>query len=154
MAPDIIVALLVSLLWGIDPVFHKIFLHKLSYKTVMAISSTFYFVFLIFFVVYNRKDIAKDAKLLNYKTLFFIGMTTLVTAFLANVMYFAILKNNKASIVSALIYSAPLFTVIFGYLFIKEHVSFVSLMGILLIVFGVICIAFGDNIRESYVKVD
>jgi len=52
-------------------------------------------------------------------------------------IYFYILKDHESSIISALIYTCPVFTVILSYLFLKERLTIYKLVGIVFVVFGV-----------------
>ena len=44
----------------------------------------------------------------------------MTTAFLANLLYLMVLKKNQSYIVSALIYSSPVFMFLIAWLFLKE----------------------------------
>jgi len=72
-------------------------------------------------------------------------MLPIFTVFLANVLYYNVLKNHESSIISALIYSSPVFTLIIAYLFLKERLDIYGLSGVLAIILGVILIAMNNE---------
>jgi len=146
----IILALVISFLWGMQPVIYKYLLHKFNGSTIMLLSSFIYFVavFITFFIIKNQDIIIKDIKKMNGKDLTVIICTSIFTAFLTNVIYFYILKDNESSIISALIYSSPVFTLIVSYLFLSEKLEAIGIIGILLGVAGVICISLNNNTKR------
>ena len=89
------------------------------------------------------------------KQVFLIAITVILGGFFANLLYFIILNKHESSVVSALIYSSPVFTLVLAMLFAKEKVSIVGIMGIILITLGVICIAFNEKRhgRDGFVDV-
>ena len=68
-----------------------------------------------------------------------------IVLFFGNIIYYYVLNDNNSSIVTALEGSAPLFTLIVAYYFLNEKVSFIGLIGILLIILGVVCISHNDR---------
>lgn len=56
-------------------------------------------------------------------------------------MYYYILKDHETSIISALIYSSPVFTLVIAYLFLKERLDIYGFSGILAIIVGVILVS-------------
>jgi drug/metabolite transporter (DMT)-like permease len=147
----IILALVTSFLWGIQPVLHKYSLQKFDGSTIMLLTSFIYFIaiFITFFMIKNQSIIIKDIKKMNSKDLTLITCTGIFTAFLTNVIYFYILKDHESSIISALIYSSPVFTLIVSYLFLNEKLESIGIIGILLILAGVICISLNNNTKAS-----
>ena len=146
----IILALITSFLWGIQPVLHKHSLQKFDGTTIMLLTSFIYFVavFITFFLTKNQKIIIKDIKKMNKIDSTIIICTAIFTAFLTNVIYFYILKDNESSIISALIYSSPVFTLIVSYLFLNEKLEAIGIIGILFVLVGVICISLNNNTRK------
>jgi drug/metabolite transporter (DMT)-like permease len=146
----IILALVISFLWGMQPVLHKYLLNKINGSTIMLLSSFIYFiaVFITFFLTKNQSIVIKDFKKMNGKDLTVIICTSLFTIFFTNVIYFYILKDHESSIISALIYSSPVFTLIVSYLFLSEKLEAIGVIGILLVLAGVICISLNNNTQR------
>jgi len=147
-------ALFVGILWGIAPIFHKVLLRDIGFKTIMVVSSLAYFLCTCIFALVFWKDIVKDSKHLNVVNVSVISLIAIVTGFLANLIYFFVLKGSKSYIVSALIYSSPFFTLIASYLFLKEDITLVGGLGCLLIVMGVVCLAMGDKKEGFFLRGD
>jgi drug/metabolite transporter (DMT)-like permease len=139
----ILIALFISLCWGIVPVAHKSILY-LSPITIMLFSAFIYTFLIIIYASFNKKIIYKDIHNISKKDIIIIIFSSAIAAFFGNVLYFKILKNHDSSIISALIYSSPIFTLIIAYLFFKERINPIGIIGILSIVFGVICIAMNN----------
>ncbi len=148
MKPYIWIALLISFLWGIQNVIHKDLLTHISGLSIMFYSSIIYAFLLLIVAFYNKTIMIKDLKKINLRIGSIIFFTTLFTIFLTNILYYYILKSHETSIISALVYSAPVFTVIFAYLFLNEKLSLSGFIGILLIIIGTILI----NIDNKYVE--
>jgi len=141
----IIFALFVAFLWGIAPLVHKVLLSEMSFKTVLVISSFTYFICTILFALYYRNDLIADSKRVTTQHILVIAAVAITTGFIANLIYFMVLKGNKSYIVSALIYASPIFTLIGGIWLLKEKFTKFSLLGVLFIVAGVVFIAIGDR---------
>jgi uncharacterized membrane protein len=143
----ILYALLISFLWGIQPIIHKYLLQKINGITILVLSSFVYFIasFLISFITKNHNIIIKDLKIMNRKDYMIIIFTTFFTVFLANIIYYYILKRHQTSFISSLINSAPIFTLIVSYLFLKENIEPIGVIGILLMTLGVFCVSFNND---------
>jgi drug/metabolite transporter (DMT)-like permease len=69
--------------------------------------------------------------------------------FLANMMYYYILKNHESSIISALVYSSPVFTLIIAYIFLKERLDIYGISGIFLMILGVILVSNNNKFSKE-----
>jgi len=134
------IALFISFLWGIGNVIHKHLLDDISGLSLMLYSSIIYAVCIIATAVYNKSIIIKDYKKIDLRIASILFFTTVLTTYFSNVLYFYILKSHETSIISALVYSSPVFTVIFAYLFLNERLSLCGLIGIFMIILGTILI--------------
>jgi drug/metabolite transporter (DMT)-like permease len=146
MSSEVIyIALCIAFLWGLTPVIHKHVLNTVDKKVVMVLSGMFYFTALIIYAAINWNTIKTESKKLTVPSVFWIGFVALVAGFFANLIYYYILNKHDSYVVSALIYSCPVFTLILAYLFLKEKISMYGLAGVLLIVLGVICLAMNER---------
>jgi drug/metabolite transporter (DMT)-like permease len=137
----IAIALAISFLWGVQPVIHKHLLKKFTPITLMLVSSIVYFALLIVTSVIKNKEVIADFEKMTAKDLGILVALSIFTAFLANIMYYYILKDHESSIISALIYSSPVFTLAIAYLFLKERLDIYGFSGIMAIIVGVILIS-------------
>ena len=88
-------------------------------------------------------------KKITKKDIIIIVLTSAIATFMANVLYYTILKNHESSLISALIYSSPIFTLILAYIFLKERINTIGIFGILFIVLGIICIAMNNGTSKE-----
>jgi uncharacterized membrane protein len=135
-------ALLISFFWGIIPIIYNILLKRLNNVTVMAITTTFYVILLMVLVFYNREIVMKDLNKIKNHEYLWIFIATFFGVFLGNYLYYYILKqgSNEIAILTALMYTCPIITLLGAYFFLNDKISQRSLIGILLIVTGVVCI--------------
>lgn len=141
----IYISLFVAFLWGIHPILNKILLGKFNVPTVLVLSNFVYFLAVLIFIYVNYSEIAKDIKKVNSKDILIIFAVSLVAGFLANFLYYYVLKSHESSLVSALVFSSPIFTLIVAHFFMKEQLNGFGILGILLIVLGVVFIAYNDG---------
>jgi drug/metabolite transporter (DMT)-like permease len=78
-----------------------------------------------------------------------IALTAIIGGFMANLIYFHILKKNNSAIVAALTYSSPIFVLLLSVLFLKEPIHPITVIGILTAVFGVVLISYGSHISHE-----
>lgn len=131
----------VSLLWGTGPVVHKYLLSKYKPLTIMFIETLIYLLLLFITVLFDYKEVMKDINKISFHDLIIFTLMSTFVFYLAYRLYYSILGDHKSSLISALIYSSPVFTLILAYLFLKERLSLYGYLGILFIILGVICIS-------------
>lgn len=137
--------LTISFLWGVMPVAHKYVLEgDVSPYTIMAVGFLPYMLCLLLLFFMKRDLIINDIKKMNSLDVSIITLTAVLCGFCANLIYYHIVKHNKSYLVSALIYSSTLFTLLFGWLFLREKITHGNLVGGLLIVSGVIVLALNN----------
>jgi uncharacterized membrane protein len=137
----IFLALFISFLWGLQPVVHKLLLQKFDLITILFIS-TFVQIILVLIVALTRKqNVLSDLKVITFSDVCIITTLSAFTVFLTNVIYLSVLKNHDSSIISALIYSCPVFTLLISYFFLKERLDIYGLLGVFSIILGVVFIS-------------
>lgn len=136
-------SLVISVLWGVQPIMCKNLLENMSHTSVMLITSIIDIICVVLYAIYHQDDIKTDKITKNnFLALLFISVFTI---FLTSIMYYNILKDNKSSIVTALTYTAPIFTLLAGYITLEEQVKIKDIFGILLIVVGVVVLTYGND---------
>lgn len=140
-------SLVVSFLWSIAPIIHKlVFKLGLHPKSVMAFGGFAYFAVLSVWALCNWKDIGPDVKFLaDWRVVALIGFSAVFSALLATVIYFHLIKEHAAHLVTAITYSSPFFTLLLSWWLLKEHITPLSVVGIVMIVLGVVLIANSTN---------
>lgn len=150
MAPNVVpIALFVAFLWGIQPIIHKHVLKRIDPRVVMAIGSVFYFACMLLFFLYNRAEIKQGAHSVTKADVAWIGLASILTAFVANLIYFYILRDHESYIISALIYASPVFTLAVAYFVLKERVSWIGGLGVAFVMLGIALLAFNEKNHHS-----
>ena len=146
----IIIALFISFCWGVLPVVHKHILTHLHPITIITFSALIYSFLIIIYATSNTQIIIKDIKRITYTDAFILIFSASIATFAANVLYYNILKNHESSTISALIYSSPIFTLVFAYFFLNERINMIGIIGFLFIIAGVICIAMNNGTSKEF----
>lgn len=150
----LITALTVSFLFGITPVTHKYLfsIHPISKETMITSGAFFYFMCALIYFLVNRQTVVKDVQRLPSSTLGIMALSAVFSGFLANYLYFKAIQHSSSYVVSALIFSSPMFTFVLAYWFLKEEVNTKSALGVFLIVLGVIVLATSKAVKEKWCK--
>jgi drug/metabolite transporter (DMT)-like permease len=139
-------SLMVSVLYGASPIIYKHVENMLSYKvsnyTLLLISSSVFFACTLICYFIHSRTITNDLKMLsnNINTLLLLVISSVFSVFVANLLYFHVLqrRDTQTYIISALVFTCPLFTLILSYLFLKEEITKYTFTGICFIVIGVL----------------
>ena len=137
----ILLALISALMWGIAPVIHKVLLVKYQPITIMLMNSFTYSICMMLIVFFNYKMFMKDMNKMKYDDAIVIMLSSIGILIVGNLIYYYVLREHNSSLVSALIYSSPVFTLILAYIFLKERLSMYGYLGIFSILLGIIFIA-------------
>jgi len=140
----ILISLLVAFLWGLSPIIQKHLLKKFDRFSLMLFFSTVYFICLLLCLPFYHSRLVKDLSILEIRDMGLIAFSTIATSFSANLLIFQVLKDHDSYIVSALESVAPLFTLFLVYYFFNEKVNVLGVLGVLLVVLGIVCIALND----------
>jgi drug/metabolite transporter (DMT)-like permease len=146
------IALLVSFLWGTQPVIHKYLLRNVNLVTILFFQTAINFICISALAFYNHDQIYHEIMdQLTFQKWYWIFFLSVVTIFGTNILYFYILKSNESSLVSALMYSAPVFTMILAYFLLNERIGLSGYFGIFLIIIGVSFIASSMGDKEEFI---
>ena len=85
----------ISFLWGLQPIIHKYILKSIDPKTIMVIGGVFYMMCMLGFAASFWKTVKKDWAKLDAKTIMLIGAVSVLTGFVANMLYFFVLKKRN-----------------------------------------------------------
>lgn len=138
-------SMFVALLWGVSPIAHKTMIGKMDTKMVFVLNSAFYTLCIIGYTVYYWNHFKEQAPKIESKNLYYLGAISIAMSFLPNILYFYLLKHHDSYVVSALVNSAPIFTVLVSYFILNEKISKYGLMGIMLIIGGIICLSLNEK---------
>lgn len=134
-------SLFVAFLLGLIPVVHKYVLMTVDPNVVMVVGGTAYFLVLMAFAAYHWRAMYPQITAMDAKHWLFITLAAVAMNFVARLLYLYILKDNDSYIVSALIYSSPLFTLIIAIMFLHERITLLKAAGVLCICIGIMLLA-------------
>lgn len=134
-----IYALLAATCWGIAPIFEKIGLRVVSIPVAIFIRSGLTLLVLMIVIYIGRKKYLMEA--LDIKGVIFVVLGGIFSVLLAQFLYFAALRKGDASKVIPVIGVYPAFTLIFSFLLLGEKITFVKIIGLLLITIGLMVIS-------------
>ncbi len=134
--------MLVSLFWGISPVFYKMIMSKIDTKITFIINNIFFALAVIGYTWYYWDQIKSDIKAVSMRDTLIIGALSILLSFVPNVIYYNLINDHDSYVVSALVNSAPIFTVGLSYILLKENITKYGMLGVILIIVGVYCLSF------------
>jgi drug/metabolite transporter (DMT)-like permease len=137
---QLFIAFFITLIYGVTVVLHKQHLQKCDVSTLFVIYGFVYALGIMVIGVINMTIIRKDLSALKPVDSLAIAATALAGLIIANYLYLYLLKHHQSFLISALVSCAPLFTLLFAYLFLKEKITLTAAFGVFLIVIGVICL--------------
>jgi len=137
----IILCIIISLIFGINPLIQKYILKFINIKSYIILSSIiFYLLCLIYTLFFYKKEFLNDLTILNNnKYLYFlIFISTFLIYIIANYYYLFFINKYNTFFIIAIISGYPIFTIFFGYLLYEEYINLYQFISILIICFGII----------------
>jgi uncharacterized membrane protein len=134
-------SLIVSLFWGISPVFYKMIMSKVDTKLTFIINNLFFTLGVLGYTYYYWDQIKVDVQNISIRDTLAIGAIAIVLSFIPNIIYYNLINDHDSYVVTALVNSAPVFTVGLSYLLLKENITKNSLLGVVLIIVGIFCLS-------------
>lgn len=141
MKPYILVSLFVAFLWGLNPIVVKLLLGKFHYYTILFFTNTIMLTCVLLLCYFNKSIFMHDLSIINTQDIAILTIMPIFVAFIGNYLYYTMLKTHESSIVSALVYSAPIFTLILAHLFTNERLTMYGIIGILMVTGGILLIS-------------
>lgn len=136
MRPEVILLLLITaFLWGTTPVLEKIGLGSTDPLIGVTIRSIAVTVALVIYLVLAGK--ARQVFQVDFKTWVIFSVTGLMAGLLGMLTYFIALKRGATSQIVPIAATYPLVTAILSVLILGEHVTFLRLIGTILIIAGI-----------------
>ena len=136
----VIPALIVAVLTAFQMVVQKHVAETLSHQTVFVLGAAGYFVLTLFYIGWHKELIQKEIRGLVVPVVLVLLVGT-VLGFLANILYFAIVKHHQVSVVAAITSTVPLFVAGLSVLILKEALDLKQIAGIAAIVGGTVLLS-------------
>ena len=134
-------SMIVSLFWGISPILYKMMMSKVDTKLTFIINNIFFTLGVIGYTIYYWDQIKTDVQKVSLQDTLSIGAIALILSFIPNIIYYNLINDHDSYIVSALVNSAPIFTVGISYFFLRENISKYGILGVIMIIGGVMCLS-------------
>lgn len=137
-------ALFISFLWGTTPFLHKALLKKYNPISILIFDGLLYCAGILFVIAFHYDKFTMDVKKITYSDMGFIFTAGIVTSLIANFLYLYVLQEHESYIISALVFSSPVFTFLIALLLTNEKITGFGALGVFLIILGVLSIIFND----------
>jgi drug/metabolite transporter (DMT)-like permease len=141
----ILIAISVAFLWGLAPVLLKRLVTKFDKITILVLDGCLYFAFLMMIWYKYQDKIAKDIPKIDAYDALLMFLTAVITGLVGNLIYMLLLEGHDSYIITALVSISPFFTLILAYLFTKENITLWGASVTVLIVLGILMIAYNDK---------
>ena len=141
---SIFLILIVSICWSLPFFLIKDLTNYLSKIEIIVISHLVWDVFILSFMGYiwlfNRPkaiSFINNIKKLPNKYKYYVLSLTII-GIISQLSYFTLLKNNNVSVIIPILNGlSNIFIILLAYLFFKEKLTFVKVIGILLVILGI-----------------
>jgi len=136
----VIPALTVACLTALQVVIQKHAVKTLSHHMILVVSSVIYFVMTLLYIGWHREHLSSEWRSMAVPVILAIIFATMF-GFLANILYFSVIRHGEISLVTALTSTVPIFVAILAVLILKESLGPKQIAGIGAIVGGTILLS-------------
>jgi drug/metabolite transporter (DMT)-like permease len=138
----VLFAMIPSFLWGLIPIVDKYAVDQMHIMSYILITSFFYLAISMLYFILKPEKMKSEIIKLDSKLLW-VGILATIISFVAEVTYLHLLQShdNLTALITALTYTSPFFTLILGYLILKEKITIQCAIGVLFIIAGAVIIA-------------
>jgi hypothetical protein len=136
----ILLGLAVALLSSTQILLMKKASDDFSDQTMVSLFALIYFALMIGYIGFHRRVIMSEVEGVAIPVILLVGGAAILS-FISNLLYYHLLANHPAPIVTAIISTVPIFLVLFSFLFLRESMSLKHIAGIVAVVGGIILIS-------------
>ncbi len=134
----VLLALLAMLCWGIAPLLGKLGLVHVHSIAALSIRTLFAAILIL---AWNAVfGCCEHFHAIPLKNLIFIILEALLATLVGDLAYFMALKRGNINQVTLIISSSPIVTMLASYVFLKVQVTYLQLIGALLIISGLVLV--------------
>jgi len=137
-------ALFIAFLWGLQPVLLKHLLKRFSWTTVLVVVVFVQALCVAGLGLYHSSSILTELQKFGYADMGIVAVAAVLTMFASSLVYYSILQQHASSVVAALVYTAPAFTLLLAYLLLHERITTPLMVGVALVVAGVSVIGYHE----------
>jgi len=140
----LIESVLATTAWGIVPLFEKQYTSDLSLSTIVIISLICLMILAPIYIYLTRDEWVKDIPyiLTSKRNTLFYAVIGVGLSIIAWKYYLLAIQrsNDRTYLVVALTCTYPIITAILLFIFFKENITLQGWLGIILVIFGIICL--------------
>jgi len=136
----VFLSLVVAIMSAIQILLMKRASQKFSDHTLVSLFAVVYFVLMLGYIGFHRETILGEIQNVAIPLILIVAGAA-ITSFISNLIYYHLLANHPAPIVTALISTVPIFLVLFSYIFLRETMTVKHIAGIIAVIGGVILIS-------------
>ena len=129
--------------YGSTPLLHKHILEHISAESHIFFSTIVYFILAFVLYVFFFQDSVKQDFSIILKKPYLLGLIFIYAAallFVGEYLYFKVLHDHKAYIITAVLAAYPLITLAISYWFFDEKIELAHIVGTIMIVGGIILV--------------
>jgi drug/metabolite transporter (DMT)-like permease len=141
----LIFSMVISILWGIQPILYKMLLNKTDLKLFFVTVNYTLLIGVIIYTIYYWKDINDAYQKINVSELYKIGLIALISSFIPNLIYYNLLNYHQSHLVSALSSCGPIFTVLISFFILKENINKMDLFAVSFIIAGIFLLSYNNH---------
>lgn len=134
-------AILLSFMWGLSAVLHKIMVTNIPIEAVLVFSTLIYATLTLGYYLYHRKKINASIPNLTPKLVLILLFTVIACSFGPYIIYLTLVRKNDSYLVTALTNTSPIFAMLLAYFILKERVTAWACAGIFMVFIGIILLA-------------
>lgn len=142
MSTWLLYTLLSAVMAALVAVFGKIGLHTVDANTATAVRVIIMAIFLFLVVVYEGKLGKITDVIMNKRAMLYITLSGIAGA-LSWLFYFVALKKGKVTQVASVDKLSVVIAVLLSFIFLKEKIAFIGVIGVLMIAVGAILVSLG-----------
>jgi len=118
-------------------------MHELTSEFIFLCSSIVFFIGAFLYTFFFKYDeLIEGYKKANIKVIIILIITFLFGSVLANILYLKYLKHTNSNIMLIIVGLAPAITIIAAYFLLEEQLTYIQVLGTLIILIGLVIILY------------
>lgn len=146
----IALGVLVAALWALGPILHKIVLMRgISATSIIIIGGIFSILFGVVCIAFKRHELVSDFEKLELDVVVLLAIVALFSSVLASFIFLYLIDNYESYLVNAVVFTSPIFTLMFAFWILGEEITWLSIVGVVIITIGVIVTLVSSTPKEA-----
>lgn len=133
---------MIAFFWALVPIFYKIILKDIPALTIFFMYYIIAFIIAMSILFFQYPNVKLEIDKFNIRNFILFVIIIFFGSIFANYLFYNILQKNQAYLITILTAISPIFTVAIAFLFLKESINNLAWIGIILIVIGLLILAY------------